>query len=255
IGGYLNLLAAAARDPRLRLSELPLLTPEEAAAVVAAGNDSAAAVPPLLVQQLVEETAAARPESVAVSGAGKTLTYADLNSRANRLAHRLRRLGVGPEGRVAVCLERSPELVVALLGVLKSGGAYVPLDPGYPADRLAWVLEDSRAAVVITQSSLIPALPAHGARTIALDEVDLAGESAANPAPQADPDSPAYVIYTSGSTGRPKGVVVRQRGVVNFLASMARRPGLGVRDVLLAVTTVSFDIAGLELFLPLAVGG
>ncbi|HEX6863109.1 MAG TPA: amino acid adenylation domain-containing protein, partial [Thermoanaerobaculia bacterium] len=262
VGCYLNLLAAVARNPELRLSELPLLTPEEKAAVVAAGNDTApeaAELPSRLVHQLVEESAARRPGAVAVSMAGETLTYGELNARANRLAHRLRRLGVGPEERVAVCLERSPALVTALLGVLKSGGAYVPLDPGYPADRLAWVLEDSRAAVLVTQSSLVPtlpALPSHSeARTLALDETDLANESAADPAPLAVAENPAYVIYTSGSTGRPKGVVVRQGAVVNFLASMARRPGFGPEDVLLAVTTISFDIAVLELFLPLSAGG
>jgi amino acid adenylation domain-containing protein len=254
IACYLNLLAAAARNPGLRISELPLLDAAEQAAVAATGNDTAAGIPARLVHQLVEETAAARPGTVAVGFAGATVTYAELNAQANRLAHRLRRLGVGPESRVAVCLERSPALVTALLGVLKSGGAYVPLDPGYPADRLAWVLEDSRAAVLITQSSLLPSLPAHGAHKLALDEVDLAGESAADPVPLAGAENPAYVIYTSGSTGRPKGVVVRQRGVVNFLASMARRPGLEPDDVLLAVTTISFDIAVLELFLPLIAG-
>ncbi|MFL6200195.1 MAG: amino acid adenylation domain-containing protein [Thermoanaerobaculia bacterium] len=250
---YLTLVAAAARNPELRLSELPLLTPEEKAAVLAAGNDTSAEVPSRLIHQLVEESAARRPGAVAVSMEGETLTYGELNAQANRLAHRLRRLGVGPEERVAVCLERSPALVTALLGVLKSGGAYIPLDPGYPADRLAWVLEDSRAAVLVTQSSLV--LPSHGARTLILDEVDLADESAGDPAPLSLPENPAYVIYTSGSTGRPKGVVVRQGAVVNFLASMARRPGIGEDDVLLAVTTISFDIAVLELFLPLAVGG
>jgi len=250
---YLTLVAAAARNPELRLSELPLLTPEEKTAVLAAGNDTVADVPSRLIHQLVEESAARRPGAVAVSMAGETLTYGELNEQANRLAHRLRRLGVGPEERVAVCLERSPALVTALLGVLKSGGAYVPLDPGYPADRLAWVLEDSRAAVLVTQSGL--ALPAHDTRTIVLDEADLTHESAADPAPLSLPENPAYVIYTSGSTGRPKGVVVRQGAVVNFLASMARRPGIGEDDVLLAVTTISFDIAVLELFLPLAAGG
>jgi amino acid adenylation domain-containing protein len=255
IGCYLTLLSAAARNPSLRLSELPLLTPEEKAQTVAFGNQTEAEVPDRLVHQLVEETAAARRNAVAVSFAGETLTYADLNAQANRLAHRLRRLGVGPESRVAVCLERSPALVTALLGVLKSSGAYVPLDPGYPADRLAYVLEDSRAAVLITQSSLVPTLPAQGARVIALDEADLADESASDPAPLAGAENPAYVIYTSGSTGRPKGVAVRQRGVVNFLAAMAGRPGLGPDDILLAVTTVSFDIAALELFLPLSLGG
>ncbi|MEA2563044.1 MAG: hypothetical protein QOH06_4548 [Acidobacteriota bacterium] len=254
VGCYLTILAAAARNPELRLSELPLLTPEEKAAVVAAGNDTSAEVPSRLVSQLVEESAARRPGAVAVSMEEETLTYGELNAQANRLAHRLRRLGVGPEERVAVCLERSPALVTALLGVLKSGGAYIPLDPSYPADRLAWVLEDSRAAVLLTQSSLVPTLPAHGARTLVV-ESDLAGENVDDPVALAMPENPAYVIYTSGSTGRPKGVIVRQGAVVNFLASMAQRPGVGQDDILLAVTTISFDIAVLELFLPLSVGG
>ena len=255
IGCYLTLLAAAARNPELRLSELPLLTSEEKAAVVAAGNDTAVDVPSRLIHQLVEESAARRSGAVAVSMAGESLTYAELNARANRLAHCLRHLGIGPEDRVAVCLERSPALVIALLGVLKSGGAYIPLDPSYPADRLTYVLEDSRAAVLVTQSSLVSTLPNHSARTLTLDAVDLAHENVGDPVPLAVPENPAYVIYTSGSTGRPKGVVVRQGAAVNFLASMARQPGVGPDDVLLAVTTISFDIAVLELFLPLSVGG
>jgi amino acid adenylation domain-containing protein len=252
---YLTMVAAAARNPELRLSELPLLTSEEKTAVLATGNDTPAEVPARLIHQLVEESAARHPSAVAVSMAGEALTYGELNDRANRLAHRLRRLGVRPEERVAVCLERSPVLVTALLGVLKAGGAYIPLDPSYPADRLAYVLEDSQAAVLVTQSSLLPTLPDHGARTLALDDSDFGDESAIDPMPLGGPENPAYVIYTSGSTGRPKGVVVRQGAVVNFLASMARRPGIGQDDVLLAVTTISFDIAVLELFLPLSVGG
>jgi amino acid adenylation domain-containing protein len=256
---YKTLLAGAALHPETRLSDLPLLAPAERAELLAFGNQTAAEVPGRLVHQLVEESAARRPAAVAVSSAGETLTYAELNARANRLARRLRRLGVGPESRVAVCLERSAALVTALLGVLKAGGAYVPLDPSHPADRLAYVLEDCLAAVLITESSLtdrLPGLlPGYDAHVIALDEVDLAGEDAADLAPVAVPENLAYVIYTSGSTGRPKGVAVRQSSVVNFLASMARQPGFGPDDTLLAVTTISFDIAGLELFLPLAAGG
>ena len=228
-----NLLVEA---PDRRLSELPLLSANERAELLAAGNRTAAEVPERLLHQLFEETAARQPGAVAVSFEGQALTYAELNARANRLAHHLRRSGVGPESRVAVSLERSPDLLIALLGVLKAGGAYVPLDPTYPADRVAWVLEDSRASLLLT----------------ALDE--LSGESESNPEPLSDPENLAYVIYTSGSTGRPKGVAVRQRGAVNFLASMARRPGLGPDDVLLAVTTVAFDISVLELFLPLSLG-
>ncbi|HEY4575449.1 MAG TPA: amino acid adenylation domain-containing protein, partial [Thermoanaerobaculia bacterium] len=237
-----------------RLSELPLLSPGERAELLAAGNRTAAEIPARLLHQLFEATAAERPGAVAVAREGESLTYAELNARANRLAHHLRRLGVGPESLVAVCLERTLDLPAALLGVLKAGGAYVPLDPTYPAERLAWVLADSRARVVLTQSSLQAALPGLGDRTMALDRADLSGESAANPQPLGGPESLAYVIYTSGSTGRPKGVAVRQRGAVNFLASMAERPGLAADDVLLAVTTIAFDISVLELFLPLSQG-
>ncbi|HEX3131786.1 MAG TPA: amino acid adenylation domain-containing protein [Thermoanaerobaculia bacterium] len=257
---FRTLLENIAEAPDRRLSELPLFTLEERSELLATGRrapetpETPEDIPGLLVQQLFERTAAARPGAVALSWEGGALTYAELNARANRLAHRLRRLGIGPESRAAVCLERSPSLLTALLGVLKAGGAYVPLDPAYPADRLAWVLEDSRAAVLVTGGEAAKALPLHGARVLDLDTADLSEESAMDPLGLSGPENLAYVIYTSGSTGRPKGVAVRQSGVVNFLASMARRPGLGPDDVLLAVTTIAFDIAVLELFLPLSVG-
>jgi amino acid adenylation domain-containing protein len=254
LGHFQRLLEGVAAEggESVRLSELPLLAPAERAALLALGNPTAAEVPGHLLHQPFEAAAAERPHAVAVSGEGEALTYAELNARANRLAHHLRRLGVGPESLVAVCLERSPDLLTALLGVLKAGGAYVPLDPTYPAERIAWVLADSRASVLITQRHLASSLPDHGARLIALDGVDLTREQTSDPVPLAGPENPAYVIYTSGSTGRPKGVAVRQRGAVNFLASMARQPGLGPDDVLLAVTTIAFDISVLELFLPLS---
>jgi amino acid adenylation domain-containing protein len=254
LGHVRNLLEGIAEDPERRLSELPLLAGAERRELLERGQGPAPAIPPRLLQQLCEASAAERPDATAVSCDGGELSYRELNSRANRLAHHLRRLGVAPESLVAVCLERTPTLPVALLGVLKAGGAYVPLDPGYPADRLAWVLEDSRAALLLTESGLAPQLPPHAGRTLALDALDLMDERAENPEPLAGPENLAYVIYTSGSTGRPKGVAVRQRGAVNFLASMADRPGLRADDVLLAVTTVAFDISVLELFLPLSVG-
>ncbi|HEY0781698.1 MAG TPA: AMP-binding protein, partial [Thermoanaerobaculia bacterium] len=210
------------------------------------------------------------PRAVALTtepfGSGDELTYHELNRRANQLARHLRRLGVGPESPVGLAVERSAEMVVALLAVLKAGGAYVPLDPGYPADRLAYVIDDSGLTVLITQAELRYSLPEDGAREVRFVEIeagdgspgsytDWSGESDADLPPTAGPESPAYVIYTSGSTGRPKGVVVRHAAVVNFLASMAREPGLSAADTLLAVTTLSFDIAGLELWLPLTVGG
>nr|QEO74125.1 condensation domain-containing protein [uncultured bacterium] len=250
-----NLLAGIAEAPERRLSDLPLLASEERQELLAVCNRTAAEIPERLLHQLFEAMAMERPDAVAVSCEGEIVTYAELNAWANRVAHHLLRLGVGPESLVAVCLERSPVLLAALLGVLKSGGAYVPLDPTYPAERVAWVLEDSCASVLLTESSLVDVLPKHRVKTIVLDQADLSGESSTDVAPLASPENLAYVIYTSGSTGRPKGVAVRQRSAVNFLASMARRPGLGPVDILLAVTTIAFDISVLELFLPLSLGG
>jgi len=191
------------------------------------------------------------------------LSYGELDARANRLAHHLRSLGVGPDRLVALCVERSLEMVVGLLAILKAGGAYVPLDPAYPAERLGYVLADSAPCVVLTHA---PARAALQAAMAGLDRpplvLDLIGDAACwteHPATAPDradlgPHHLAYVIYTSGSTGKPKGVMVEHRSVVNFLGTMAQAPGLGAEDVLLAVTTLAFDIAGLELHLPLSRG-
>src|SRR5262249_34789103 len=167
-----------------------------------------------------------------------------------------RGLGVGPEVLVGLCLERTPELLVGLLGVLKAGGAYVPLDPDYPTERLAYMLGDSRAPVVVTQQALLNRLPEPEARVVCLDRDagSLAAEPADDPKGGAGPDNLAYVIYTSGSTGRPKGVQVTHGALANFLAARKGLLGVAARDALLAVTTLSFDIAALELFLPLSVG-
>ncbi len=205
------------------------------------------------LHRLVEAQAARTPDAPAVEDDAGTLTYAELDRRAALLAARLAALGVGPEARVGIFLERSAEMVVALLAVLKTGGAYLPLDPVYPPDRIAYVLEDAGARAILTQASLADALPAHGAEVVRVDEA--AAEGAGGPdAVAVSPENAAYAIYTSGSTGKPKGVVVPHRAVVNFLATMRERPGLSADDVLLAVTTLSFDIAGLELWLPLVVG-
>ena len=196
------------------------------------------------------------PEVTAVLAGDTSITYAELEARANRLAHHLRANGVGPEVVVGICLVRGLEMVVALLAVLKAGGTYLPLDPSYPADRLSLMLEDSAAPVVVTQSSLLGRLPAHDAEVVCVDQERslVAGQPAAPPGGDFDAGQVAYLIYTSGSTGRPKGVQVPHRAMVNFLTTMADRPGIGPADVLVAVTTLSFDIAGLELFLPLTVG-
>jgi amino acid adenylation domain-containing protein len=204
----------------------------------------------------VEAQVQRSPDAAALAFEGQVLTYRELNRRANRLAHHLRALGVGPETLVGVCVERSPEMVVAVLATLKAGGAYVPLDPTYPPDRLAFILEDTRLSVLLTQERLAQALPAHAARVVLLDpgSADWGGAPVHNPAPLGGPERLAYVLYTSGSTGQPKGVQISHRAVVNFLWSMRRRPGLCARDTLLAVTTLAFDISVLELFLPLVTG-
>ncbi len=255
---YRLLLEAMLAKPDARISELSMLTPAERQQLAVEGEATRATYPrDLCVHEWVERQAADRPEAVAVVCGGEELTYRELSVRSNRLAHRLRRLGVGPESLVGLCLDRSLDLVVAPLAVWKAGGAYVPLDPEYPSHRLAFMLEDSGAAVLITESHLLDSVPQDVKRTvICLDRERqvLERESDQTPAPVTTPDDLAYVIYTSGSTGKPKGVEIGHRQVVNFLASMQRQPGIGPADRLLAVTTLSFDIAGLELYLPLVSG-
>jgi amino acid adenylation domain-containing protein len=208
------------------------------------------------VHRMFEAHARKTPEAVAVGAGEGTLSYAELNARSNRLAHHLRALGVGPGVTVGLCVERGPGMVVGLLGVLKAGGAYLPLDPGFPASRLAFMMADAAAPVLVTESALRDRVGGHEAYVVALDDQAdaIAARPDGDPEGGATADDLAYVIYTSGSTGTPKGVMVPHRALSNFLLSMARQPGLTARDVLLAVTTLSFDIAALELFLPLVVG-
>jgi amino acid adenylation domain-containing protein len=263
LGHFRHLLDDLAGEPRRRISELSLLGAAERRQLVAAWNDTGAAIPALPCHRLFEARVRAAPAAPAIVCAGEALSYGELNRRANQLARHLRRLGVGPEVRTGIALERSPALAAALVGTLKSGGAYVPLDPAHPRERLALMLADARPAVLLTEERLRAALPAPaGCRIVCLDGAwDDGGLLAALPGddlPPAGgaelPESLAYVIFTSGSTGRPKGVQIPHRALVNFLAAMARRPGLSADDVLAAVTTVSFDIAALELFLPLVTG-
>ncbi len=208
------------------------------------------------VHRLFEAQAGARPDAPAVAFDGSATGFGDLNARGNRLARRLRAIGVGPGSLVGLCAERSVEMIVGLLGVLKAGGAYVPLDPHYPEGRLAFMLEDARAPVLLTSKTLAGTIPSGGAAVVAIDEDE--GEIA-TPGGNLDgvthPDALAYVIYTSGSTGRPKGVAVTHGALGNFLGSLGQTLGFTRDDALLAVTTLSFDIAALELFLPLTSGG
>ena len=212
-----------------------------------------------LIHELFEEQVATNSSSVALLHEEESLTYAELNARANRLARHLRRRGVGPDRLVGVFLERNASMVVGLLAVLKAGGAYVPLDSMYPADRLAYMLGDAAPCALLTQESMRARLPASNAAVIAIDSDSraIAAEAPGNLDPEElglCPGHLAYVIYTSGSTGFPKGVMIEHAAVVNFLRSMRHQPGISVADRLLAVTTVAFDIAALEIYLPLVTG-
>ena len=196
------------------------------------------------------------PFATAVECEGKSLPYQELNERANQLARVLLKCGVQKEDLVALYIERSLEMVVALLGILKAGAAYVPIDPAYPADRTSYVLEDAGVKVLVTQTALLKSLPKISAQILCLDPSWqlLQQESTQNVRTEVTPQNLAYVIYTSGSTGKPKGVEIEHRSLVNFLRSMQCEPGITSQDGLLAVTTLSFDIAGLEIYLPLVTG-
>ncbi len=291
IGHYERILTAVVRDARQSIGRLPLLSDDERRRQLVDWNATArprptAAGQPLesCLPELVEAQAGRRADKVAAVSHDGSLTYGELSRRSSQLAHYLRRAGVGPETLVGVCLVRGADLLVGLLGVLKAQGAYLPLDPRYPRERLRFMLRDSGARVVLTQEGLDGAMPDgalpggaglaagdagdHAAihdtpaasgrvRVIYLDRhwPDIARpEVPAAVIPPPSPDSLAYVIYTSGSTGVPKGVAVSHRALGNFLLSMLETPGLDETDVLAAVTPVSFDIAGLEMYLPLVAG-
>ena len=256
IGHYGMLLAAIAAEPDAAIATLPLLTPPERRQLLHDWNQTRMEVEPACLHTLVSVQAGLFPERTAVEGAGRSLRYGELEESANRLAHRLRRLGAGPGTLVGVCIERVPETMVALLAILKAGAAYVPVDPTYPPERQAFMLADAQAPVLITQESLLDLLPDHGGHTVCLDRdwPAIAAEPASAPTVPADPDALAYVIYTSGSTGHPKGVEIRHRSVVNLLAAMRERPGLGEDDVVVNVTTPAFDLSVPDLYLPLVCG-
>ncbi|MFC5741590.1 non-ribosomal peptide synthetase, partial [Dyella tabacisoli] len=273
----IRLLEAVAANPQQSITHLGLLADEEQTQLLHGWNDTDRALAGMPLPRRFEQQAAATPAAIALifenrvsedrafenqAFENQRLSYAQLNEQANRLAHTLIARGIGAEDRVAVALPRSIDMVVALLAVLKAGGAYLPLDPHYPAERLIYMLDDARPALLITTSALSDLLSGDIA-TLAIDtpvqREYLAG--AATHDPRDDErrvplhrKHPAYVIYTSGSTGRPKGVMIEHHALENFLQSMARRPGLSADDVVMALTPISFDIAGLELYLPLIQG-
>ncbi|MCG2801553.1 MAG: AMP-binding protein, partial [Cellulomonas sp.] len=204
---------------------------------------------------LIEAQARLHPTAVAATSGDEELTYAALIERATALAAHLRDVGAGPGTFVGVCLNRSLDLLVAVLAVMRSGAAYVPLDPAFPPDRLAFMLEDCGASILLTERDLDAAVDPTGRVVVEIGDVDRAPDPHLTAPPGPGPDDLAYVLYTSGSTGRPKGVEIPHSALTNLLRSMAETPGCDEHDVLLAVTTLSFDIAALELFLPLLCGG
>jgi len=261
LDSYVQLCSSLLAQPDLPLYAHPLCTPTQRA-LLARWNATQDAAAPLHrpLPQLLSTGAADRGERLAVSDSrGHALTYAALHARALGIAELLRQHGIGRGDRVGLCLQRHTDLPAALLGVLHAGAAYVPLDPAFPPLRLLDMAGDARLRAILTETALLPLLAAAGVPQFALDGAELADRQRTTPLPadpQRDPraDDPAYLIYTSGSTGRPKGVLVPHRAVANLLHGMARAPGLAAGDVLLAVTTLSFDIAVAELLLPLYVG-
>ncbi|HEX6747845.1 MAG TPA: non-ribosomal peptide synthase/polyketide synthase [Longimicrobium sp.] len=257
LGHLERVLEQVAADADVRLSQLELLGQAERALVLEEWSRTAAGVPAnRCVHELFAEQAARTPETVAVVFAGAELTYAELDARANQLAHYLRALGVGPEVRVGLCVERTPEMVVAVLAVLKAGGAYVPLDPEYPADRLAFMLQDAAVPVLLTHSSLEQRLPAHAARVVRLDVEGsaIAREPAHAPESRVAAQNLAYVIYTSGSTGRPKGAAIPHGGLARYLAWAGAEYASGSGQGAPVHSSLSFDLTVTSLFVPLLAG-
>jgi amino acid adenylation domain-containing protein len=242
-------LETLARDPEQRISRLGLLTESERDQVLAGWNQTEAPLPQLSVHELFAAEAELAPNAIALEQGERRLTYGELNRKANQLAHYLRGLGVGPETRVAICMERGIEMVVGLLGTLKVGGAYVPLDPAYPIERLSYMLENSHAPVLLTEKNYLDNLPSGWAYVVAMDESrqEIEQESEENPSPGATPRGLAYVIYTSGSTGAPKGVEVEHRSIVR-LVKHSNYFDIKPEDRFLQFAPVSFDASTFEIW-------
>ncbi len=259
---FKHVLEFVTADPGAPLESVPLLPESGRDPLLNFGNPSPVTLPSgSLLLDAFRRVVSQTPAKIAVRAGMQSLTYAELNHRADQLCRRLQRAGASSGSLIPVCLNRSTELLVALLAVLKSGAAYVPLDPASPKHRITAILDDIQPRVLISENSLLPLLERYQSQCLVLDGDVLEGSEAAAGNTTAStietpaPDSLAYVIFTSGSTGKPKGVEISHGALANFLDSMCREPGFTSQDRILAVTTVSFDIAGLELFLPIYVGG
>ncbi|MFA0945432.1 MULTISPECIES: non-ribosomal peptide synthetase [Pseudomonas syringae group] len=255
-GHWLALLQAICSNTRQRIADVPMLDVAEQDQIVRDWNATTADFPSdHCLHSLIEAQVLATPDAPALIFAAEQLSYAQLNARANQLAHRLREAGVGPDVLVGICVERSVELVIGLLAIIKAGGAYVPLDPDYPEDRLAYMMQDSGIGLLLTQTSLLERLPVQ-VQSMCLDQDGdwLEGYSTANPVNLSHPQNLAYVIYTSGSTGKPKGAGNSHRALVNRLHWMQKAYGLNESDTVLQKTPFSFDVSVWEFFWPLMTG-
>ncbi|MBX9602040.1 MAG: amino acid adenylation domain-containing protein [Bryobacteraceae bacterium] len=255
VANYLTLLQAILDDPSRTVAELPVVSAAERKLVTGDWNATEAPVPDMTVHDWISKELRQRSNAHAVQYGNRRITCGELDLRSNQLAHYLRRAGVGPESRVGLLLDRSETLLTGLLGILKAGGAYVPLDPDLPADRIAYILRDAGALIVVVSSETAGKAPA-GLAVVSLcrDGNRIEKEPATSCPSSAGPNNLCQVIYTSGSTGRPKGVLIEHRSVVSLLAAMLREHRLTAHDRVLATTTISFDIAAMELLLPLAAG-
>ncbi|MEH2235674.1 amino acid adenylation domain-containing protein [Nostoc sp.] len=257
LGHFQTLLEGIVANPEQHISDLPLLTAAEQHQLLVEWNNTQTDYPEnTCIHQLFEAQTERTPNAIAVIFENQQLTYQQLNHRANQLADYLQSLGVKPEIPVGICVERSLNLIVGLLGILKAGAAYVPLDPAYPQERLAFMLQDSQISILLTQQHLLKTLPSHQAKVICIDSDRdyITAHQQNSPPSYIAPDNLIYTIYTSGSTGKPKGVQITHRSVLNFLTGMQQHLQLTNLDSLLSVTSLSFDIAVLEIFLPLTLG-
>ena len=255
-GNFLTLLQGIVAHPEQPIALLPLLSAAEREQQLHTWNTTQAEIPNQGVHQVISAQASRTPTAIAVECAGETLTYQALEQRTNQFARHLQRLGVGADQPVGLCVNRSLNMIVAMLGILKAGGAYLPLDPDYPAERLAFMASDAGLTALVVEDTTAALVPSYGGSRINIDTdwATIAQEDYTPTTAPIGPDNLAYIIYTSGSTGVPKGVQIAHGALTNFLTAMRHQPGMTAADVGLALTSISFDIAGLEIYLPLTLG-